>query len=246
MNTTVRRLGTEQTSTFDTEYVDQKMFNTLVKYIDMLYPTEQPFHMLDIGGGNGVYADKILSHYPNSHVTLVEPERSLIDRNTNHPRKSLLCTSFQNLQLEQEYDIIQFNWVLHHFVSDSYSASIELQKQALEKSFTHLKPKGIVVVFENFYEGVFIRNLPSSLIYQSTSSKVLAPLTSKLGANTAGVGVCFNSRSAWHDMLIAAGFSAVLHVPFYVFGNLGYLKSQLLHIKQQNVGLLIAKKAQGS
>lgn len=44
----------------------------------MLYPTQQPFHLLDVGGGNGMYADKILNHYPNAQVTLIEPEASLI------------------------------------------------------------------------------------------------------------------------------------------------------------------------
>jgi hypothetical protein len=42
--------------------------------------------------------------------------------------------------------------------------------------------------------------------------------------------------------MLDAGFVAVLHVPFYEFGNLSKLKKQLLHIKQQDVGLLIGKK----
>ncbi|MFA0628459.1 hypothetical protein AB4589_11605 [Vibrio sp. 10N.222.49.A3] len=63
MENSVRKLHSEQTTSFDTEYIDQKMFEILVKQLDMLYPTRQSFHLLDIGGGNGVYADKILSHY---------------------------------------------------------------------------------------------------------------------------------------------------------------------------------------
>lgn len=242
MTSEVRKLDSEQTVSFDTEYIDSAMFAVLVRQLDLLYPTHQPFHMLDIGGGNGMYADKILSHYPNASVTLVEPESTLIDKNLDHPRKDLICSTFQDTIFSDKFDVIQFNWVLHHFVGDSYEASIELQRKALEKAFQNLSNNGIVVVFENFYEGLFVQNLPSALIYQSTASKSLAPITSKMGANTAGVGVCFNSRSRWHDMILEAGFVAVLHVPFYAFGNLSKLKRQLLHIKQQNVGLLIGKK----
>ncbi|GMM90911.1 class I SAM-dependent methyltransferase [Vibrio fortis] len=242
MTGVVRKLTPEQTVSFDIEYIDDAMFATLVKHLNMLYPTHYPFHLLDVGGGNGMYADKILSHYPNASVTLVEPEQSLIEKNQPHPRKQLVCSTFQDTIFTGKFDVIQFNWVLHHFVSDSYETSIMLQKRALEHSFQNLSENGIVVVFENFYEGQFVHNLPSALIYQSTSSKSLAQITRKMGANTAGVGVCFNSRSQWHDMMLDAGFVAVLHVPFYEFGNLSTLKKQLLHIKQQNVGLLIGKK----
>ncbi|WED29576.1 class I SAM-dependent methyltransferase [Vibrio sp. DW001] len=241
MDISVRKLQSDQTSSFDTEYIDQNMFARLSQQIDMLYPTDKSFHLLDVGGGNGLYADKILTQYPKAQVTLLEPENSLLIKNIENPRKKLICSVFQDMDINEKYDIIQFNWVLHHFVGDSYNASIQLQQQALEKSFKHLSPNGIVVVFENFYEGIWVRNLPSALIYQSTSSKLLAPITSLMGANTAGVGVCFNNRSTWHEMMLDAGFVAVLHVPFYEFGNLGLLKTRLLHLKKQNVGLLIGK-----
>ncbi|WP_295895593.1 trans-aconitate 2-methyltransferase [uncultured Vibrio sp.] len=242
MENSVRQLQPEQTTSFDTEYIDKDMFNILTKQLDMLYPTNRPFHLLDVGGGNGLYADKILSRYPDSKVTLVEPEESLLNKNRSHPNKSVKCSQFQDLKLDSTYDIIQFNWVLHHFVSSSYKSTSELQLQALQKAHDALSPNGCIVIFENFYEGLLVRNLPSSLIYESTASKMLAPITRKLGANTAGVGVCFNSRGTWHDMLIEAGFKVILHVPFYTFGNLSTLKTKLLHLKQQNVGLLIGKK----
>ncbi|WP_047042204.1 class I SAM-dependent methyltransferase [Vibrio mexicanus] len=242
MDVSVRKLRTDQTTSFDTEYIDQNMFDNLTKHIDMLFPTNLPFHLLDVGGGNGLYADKILNRYATAEVTLLEPERSLISKNVLHPRKHLIEALFQEESCEQPFDIIQFNWVLHHFVSHTYQSTTELQQSALTRAHDQLNARGLVIIFENFYEGMVVRNLPSSLIYQSTSSKILAPITSKMGANTAGVGVCFNSRSAWHDMLIEAGFKTILHVPFYAFGNLSVFKSRLLHLKQQNVGLLIGRK----
>ncbi|MEF1230972.1 class I SAM-dependent methyltransferase, partial [Vibrio fortis] len=113
MTGVVRKLTPEQTVSFDIEYIDDEMFAVLVKQINMLFPTHNPFHLLDVGGGNGMYADKILSHYPNCYVTLVEPEQSLIEKNHPHPRKQLVCSSFQDTIFAEKFDVIQFNWVLH-------------------------------------------------------------------------------------------------------------------------------------
>ncbi|HDM8169040.1 TPA: class I SAM-dependent methyltransferase [Vibrio harveyi] len=242
MQEKVRQLDAQQTTSFDTEYIDKGMFEVLTKQLNMLYPTQQPFHLLDVGGGNGMYADKILNHYPNAQVTLIEPEASLIAKNRPNPNKHLVCHLFQDAALESSFDIIQFNWVLHHFVTDTYQSTKQVQQEALHCAYRHLTPGGLIVMFENFYEGLLVNNLPSSLIYRSTSSKLLAPLTQRLGANTAGVGVCFHSRTTWHDMIIEAGFKTVLHVPFYAFGNLSSLKTKTLHLRKQNVGLLIGKK----
>jgi phospholipid N-methyltransferase len=242
MENSVRQLHTEQTKSFDTEYIDSQMFERLTEKLDLMYPTNQSFNLLDVGGGNGLYADKILSQYPDSRVTLIEPEQSLIEKNRPHYNKTLHCTLFQNQNLDTTFDIVQFNWVLHHFIGDTYSSSIALQKSALQTAYDNLSQHGIVVIFENFYEGSLVSNLPGALIYQLTSSKLLAPVTKKLGANTSGVGVCFNSRTKWHDMLLETGFKEIFHVPFYEFGNLGLLKTKLLHLKSQQVGLIIARK----
>lgn len=242
MENSVRKLNSQQTESFDIEYIDNHMFEVLTQKLDWLIHSKQSLTMLDVGGGNGIYSDKFLAHYPNSQATLVEPEISLLNKNREHPNKKLHCSLFQELQIENNYDIIQFNWVLHHFVGDSYALSQQLQVDALNKAYQHLSKNGLVVIFENFYEGQLLNNLPSKLIYHLTASKALAPITQKLGANTAGVGVCFNSRENWHSKLINAGFHSVIHVPFYQFGNLGKLKSKLLHIEQQNVGLLIGIK----
>lgn len=242
MENSVRQLHAEQTKSFDTEYIDTQMFERLTEQIESMYPTDQPFNMLDVGGGNGLYADKILSRYPDSRVTLIEPEQSLIEKNRPHYNKTLRCSLFQDLNFETTFDIVQFNWVLHHFIGDSYGRSHELQKSALQTAHDNLSQNGIVVIFENFYEGNLVSNLPGALIYQLTASKLLAPITKKLGANTSGVGVCFNSRTRWHDMLLETGFKEILHVPFYEFGNLGLVKTKLLHLKSQQVGLIIARK----
>ncbi|WP_152432438.1 hypothetical protein [Vibrio aquimaris] len=106
----------------------------------------------------------------------------------------------------QDYDMIQFNWVLHHFIAHSYAETHALELEGLRSAYNMLGSEGIVIIFENFYEGKEHTNSPGKLIYQLTSSKLLKPVTSALGANTAGVGVCFNSELHWREAIDKSRF----------------------------------------
>ena len=60
MTDTVKRLSTEQTYAFDTEYVDENMFELVAEKLTQYQITQAPFHLMDVGGGNGKYVDRIL------------------------------------------------------------------------------------------------------------------------------------------------------------------------------------------
>jgi hypothetical protein len=60
-----------------------------------------------------------------------------------------------------------------------------------------MSDRGRISILDNMYNGAIIDGLPSRLIYGATSSKLLAKLVKKGGANTAGVGVCFLSKKQW-------------------------------------------------
>ena len=242
MKADVRRLSTEQTEAFDVEYIDKALFLVLTTHIDKQFDTSQPFHLLDVGGGNGMYADKVLEHYPSADVTVVEPEQALLDKNRAHPNKHLQASTFQESSLQTRHDMIQFNWVLHHFVADSFSQTLNAQQNALDTAYQNLNPGGLLIVFENLYEGEWLHDLPGQLIYRCTASKLLTPLSRRMGANTAGVGVSFHSQTKWQQMIEKAGFRTTVYVPCYHFGNLGRLVKFGLHLKEQKVGMFIAIK----
>jgi hypothetical protein len=111
---------------------------------------------LDVGGGNGRFADRVLSAYPESRGIVIDNARALIDGNTPHPR-------------------------------------------------------GRLSVFENMYDGLLIDNLPGRLVYRLTSSRGLAGLCRRLGANTAGVGVCFRSKRQWERRLGESGYRVMAY-----------------------------------
>jgi hypothetical protein len=60
-------------------------------------------------------------------------------------------------------------------------------------------------VAENSYEGMVIPELAGFLISMVTSSTLFAPLALKLGANSAGVGVCFLPERQWRRVFHEAG-----------------------------------------
>jgi hypothetical protein len=74
------------------------------------------------------------------------------------------------------------------------------------------------------------------LIFGLTKSRALAPFTRRLGANTAGVGVCFLSERRWRALLAQAGLTVVEFE--YWSGSLAvaWPKAQLLHIGDAGAG----------
>lgn len=233
----VLKLDSEQTKTFDVEYVDQALFDKTLAQVD----TGQVTRVLDVGGGNGLYADKLVEYFPQATVTNLEPDAYLAGRNQQHPRKRVLVSDFQHAELEPAtFDLVFFSWVLHHFVGSSYGATLALQSGGLEAARGLLKPGGKMVIFENYYDGMMMDDLPGRLIYELTRSKTLSPFTARLGANTAGVGVCFHSAQAWRRLIESAGFSLDHAEICYAYGTLNALKRTLLHIKGMDVGLVIA------
>ncbi|WP_067516819.1 class I SAM-dependent methyltransferase [Endozoicomonas ascidiicola] len=238
----VKLLNAEQVAAFDVEYIDDSLFQHFNKAVNEFIKSPENLHLLDVGGGNGSYADRFLEHYAGSQVTIVEPDEAMLGKNNVHPNKHLRHGIFQKFNNSETFDLIQFNWVLHHFVTSGYSSTHQLQRQGLLDAYDMLAPGGLIIIFENFYEGKNDSNTPGKHIFHLTASKWLKKLTRRLGANTAGVGVCFNSAYHWQQQLQDVGFEVVHTSHCYNFGNLSLWKKCLLGIKRQRVGLLVGQK----
>ncbi|WP_070966158.1 methyltransferase domain-containing protein [Vibrio sonorensis] len=243
MGNELRFLSAEQTQAFDVEYVNDLLFERVKQAINHHCGPFTPTRFVDVGGGNGSYSDKILEHFPMANTVVVEPDQGLLNKNRVHPRKSLMHAPFQHMDTLARTDVINFNWVLHHFVSDNYQASCHAQLSALKLANEMLSQDGIVTIFENFYDDKNGGDVPGKRINQLTSSQLLSPITRYFGANTAGVGVAFHSEKTWVSMLEKAGFTDIQVSHCYDFGNLNKTKRRLLGIDKQRVGFISAKKA---
>jgi hypothetical protein len=192
------RLRDDQLEAFDTEYVNNRRWPLVERCLNEHYPDGR-FSFLDVGGGNGVFADRVLTNYPEARATVLDNSEKLLERNWPDSRKLLVHASASDLRrvLDRSYDVIFFNWVLHHLLGSTYAATLQNMRLALSAAVPFLTERGRISVFENMYDGLVVDGLPSRLIYTLTSSRRLAPFTRRMGANTAGVGVCFLSRRAW-------------------------------------------------
>jgi SAM-dependent methyltransferase len=199
---TLKQLDDTQLESFDTEYVNEARWKIVSAQIDRSFP-DGDFTFLDVGGGNGQFADRLLAAYPNARGTVLDNAQILLDRNKPNPRKQMINASVADLhqQTGQTYDIICFNWLLHHLVSDSYGQTCQNISKTIGEVIPLLSPRGRISIFENMYDGLWVDRLPSHLIFELTSSKPLARFTQKMGANTAGVGVCFLSQKKWCSVI---------------------------------------------
>ena len=238
----IRKLSDEQVQDFDIEYVTDDLGKVLAPWLDPFLSGES--HFLDVGGGNGVFTDRVLQAYPSSIGINLEPSSHLANKNKRQLRKEVFNMPFENVAFKktETFNVIFFNWVLHHFVASTYRQTVAAQIAALRAAADLLRPGGAVFIFENFYDGRIFDDLPSRIVYELTGSRTLRPITARLKANTAGVGVCFHSKSGWRRLLATAGLH-VCHLEHgYHYGDFSLLKRILLHLKGVRIGLLIAAR----
>lgn len=195
----VRVLGEEQVEAFDKEYLYDRRWQIVKNCLTRDFPSGD-FRLMDVGGGNGLFADRVLAEFPNSRVTVLDNSALLLNRNRPHERKTTLLASATDLHSGSgTYDVICCYWLLHHLVTDSYAGSVRSIRKTLRSCRRLLSPQGRMSVWENLYDGLWIDGAPGWTIYQLTSIrwKPLVRLVKAGGANTAGVGVCFQSTKQW-------------------------------------------------
>jgi 2-polyprenyl-3-methyl-5-hydroxy-6-metoxy-1,4-benzoquinol methylase len=168
----LRRLNDAQVEAFDTEYVDDARWLSVRQRLDRDFAGEA-FTFLDVGGGNGKFADRLLAEYPASKGTVLDNSEVLLARNRQSDRKTILLDSVENLhRLTGLYDVIFVNWLLHHVVADSYAKTRLHQTRTLKTLGGLLTKRGRISVFENIYDGFVIDNLPGWLIFRVTKVRV--------------------------------------------------------------------------
>jgi len=228
----IRQLDDQAIQQFDQEYVDDSRWQVIQDLIDKTF-TKQNFSFLDIGGGNGRFTDRILQAYPESTGTILDNAESILSLNKTNPRKTIILGSVENLTNifgNAKFDLIFFNWTIHHFVKGSYTETRKTQLAVIINATNLLSSTGYISVFENMYDGIIFKNLPSYLIFYLTSSKTLAPLIKKMGANTAGCGVCFLSKNQWNKTFEKAALVISEYTDFDKWGGISIMRRIFLHL----------------
>ncbi|MDD2961187.1 MAG: class I SAM-dependent methyltransferase [Muribaculaceae bacterium] len=205
-------LEDNQLEHFNTDLMLPCYWEVFLSVLERNIDSNKSFSVLDVGGGIGLFADKLISMYPNAEVTILDNSEYLLSQNKQHARKHFIHGSAMDLELllaDKSYDIISFNWVLHHLVSGSRATSMDNISMVLKEAARHLKDNGYISIIENLYNGIIIDSYPTKLIYNLTSIsfKPVSSLIRKVGFNTAGVGVNFMSEKIISKLIIGAGLS---------------------------------------
>lgn len=234
----VKKLEDAQLEAFNVEYVTDRRWEIVKSFLERDFGGRD-FRFLDVGGGNGLFADRVLESYPGAVGTIIDSSKLLIEKNTKNDRKELICESVEQIESVlggRQFDIVFFNWLLHHLVDDSYSGTRANIRSCIDSTSRMLSADGRIAIFENIYDGYLVDGLPSYIIFELTSSRVMTPITRKLGANTAGVGVCFMSRKQWVDVIEQVGLDIIGYqddfkrrIPWHV--------KMFLHLRDVRVGL---------
>lgn len=226
----VKKLDDSQLESFDWEFIDAPKKMAIQKQIDREFP-DGCFSFLDIGGGNGSFTDWLLATYPRAKGAVLDNSELLLNKNSKHPNKEVILGSATELQQLRKgsFDIVFLNYLLHHLVFDGYEQSRSKQAECLRYASGLLTDRGRISVFENIYDGWLINGLPSVLIFYLTSLKRVAPMIRKMGANTAGVGVCFLSKKQWQATFNRLGLVVRSYTDHREF-DIALYKKVLLHL----------------
>jgi 2-polyprenyl-3-methyl-5-hydroxy-6-metoxy-1,4-benzoquinol methylase len=231
---TFRILNETQNAVFDTEYHAAEELDIKFKLLNDV-SSDESFNVLDLGGGNGLFADQLLARFPRSTVTILEISCALLSRNDPSKRKELIHGSIEEMTdvlTGRTFDYISMNWVLHHLVGNSYRASLENCCKTLIHCRKLLKPGGMVIIAENMFDSYLGSNLASHIIYAITEIKWRWFVQwTKRFFNTAGVGVCFQSERAWRRIFGETGFDVVAFQRGVVWGWVGSsLRGKAMHL----------------
>ncbi len=212
----LKTLADGQVVAFDSSQWDQRRFERWMR-VDEIKSVLSPFvtdrpdaRFLDLGGGPGRFSDLLLATYESASVVVADSSELLLSRNRPHPRKTVVGVDASRLAEAFDhgsFDVIFVHRLLHHLVGDSYAESIAFIEAVLCQCAAVLKPDGRLSIIENIWNGRFIDGLASRLLYHATSSRLVAPISRRLGANTAGTGVCYLSDRLLVRLLRQAGLS---------------------------------------
>jgi SAM-dependent methyltransferase len=210
-------LSEEQLEPFDADFRDwPKYLEVLHRLLDHGIPST----LLDIGGGNGRFLDHVLTAFPRCEGVLVDNSQYMLAKNIEHARKRLVLGSaleVDKVAAPESCDLITFNLILHHLVGPSYDSTHKSVMRALRDASLLLRPQGHMIVYEQVYDGLVDAIEPGAIIFALTRLQI--PLVTatlrRMGANTAGVGVCFRSSMSWTALFRAAGLRLLEQRPVH-------------------------------
>ena len=227
-------LDNDAVKAFDTEFRDWEAYCSVLSSLGIPRPTK--IKVLDIGGGNGIFMDRLLAFFSNATGVVLDYSQFMLDRNTNNLRKKVMqgsATDIDTLLLGENYDLVTINVLLHHLVGENEEQNLINISRCLKSLHRILAGKGKLVVYEQVYEGWLRQPSPGEIIYRITKIKsgTFSSLMKRLGANTAGVGVRFRSIRGWQGLFERHNFRSI-HAGFVLEDKPSIFRKIFLNVRK--------------
>jgi ubiquinone/menaquinone biosynthesis C-methylase UbiE len=174
------------------------------------FKDRQNINILDIGGASGHFAIALYKKFEknNCKVFVVDTTRySTWDEEES--KVEFIESSADNLKKlfkENTFDIVFANLVFHHFVKSTWKKSLEGMHEIMNQIAFIMKKGGYFLVSDHFYNGFLWDKATNRIVYTLTTCSLspIIKLCKKMGAESAGIGVCFLSEKMWYDLFSRA------------------------------------------
>ena len=164
---------------------------------------------LDVAGGSGYFADKVLLETPISSVTVLEKSKAMLQANKILPNKNLIHGTVLDLPFKAEsFNFVHADGLLHHLVGRTRIASLEKAQQALRNLYAVTKRGGALILSEIILDSVF-DSLSSSIVFYSLRLLLRVRPLNRLFRIPDGLLVSFLTSRELMEMVRGLGASSL-------------------------------------
>ena len=173
--------------------------------------------ILDIGGGSGFFSYLVYEYFLekglNCEVYVIDTMRydTWVEFSGKVTFIEESAEKLGEIFKKETFDIVFAKFVFHHFVKDSWTKSIKCMEEIITQIKYIMKKNSYLCIIDQFYNGLLGDASASKMIYSFTTCKIqfLKAIFKKMGAQSAGVGVCFLSKKMWYRLFKLVGFYVV-------------------------------------
>lgn len=195
-------LGKNQLNEF---YVDHFAEEQLIDFFELTGEIIEKIKVaVDVGGGCGYFARRLAEKIP-VRVRVLDSDKVSIDACLKLKNNNIEAQQDDALQptIIGDEDIVCFNLILHHLITNNEKTTNEIQKKAVNVWSDSAK---FIFINEYCYDSYFF-DFSAKIIFLITKNKFLSffcklisVFIPSLKANTFGVGVRFRSHDDWLNL----------------------------------------------
>lgn len=212
-NNSIKIINSHQKELYETyEEGSAKIYLDNYSYVLEKIKTKDEVKILDIGGASGHYAVELYNYLAGRKRKITVLDSAKYDTWEKYSTEiEFIEESADNIEKlfsENTFDIVFANRVFHHFVRGTWKETMKGIRETTREIYKVLNKDGWFCITDHFYNGMAYDKSSSRIIYGLTSCSlpVIVKVCKRLGAESAGVGVCFLSQKTWINYLEDAGF----------------------------------------